>query len=828
MLQALLQPSQDEAEVQKAIDQFHKDAREFQKAVSTRNQVRWALSGKERLTQAVENLDEYTNALFEITKHITPVVGPSISNTLPGALNTSFKEYSVRVKLPFRRNPKFSGRKDILDRICEILEPDNQVKQGNLTDALVTCADVQRDFKRKTVVLHGLGGMGKSQIALEYAHQFSRFYTAIFWIDADDISHTTDSACKILDQLVTHYKTKWRSSPDLQEIVNILGIAGSINPSGRLDKSATDAAMETVHHWLSATENRDWLLLVDNHDKPKDDQLDDLIPACDWGSVIITTRLPNLSSFGECVAVEGIGADAGLDLLLKSSGKSQRGLDESELREAREIVKVMGELPLGLDQAGAYISSLQLSFSVYRERIRKGMKVIFSRKLLGPNLSSAKASVLTTWELSFQELSDDAQHLLHLCAFLSNEDIPEELFHRGKSAACWIEDENKLNDAIENLFAFSLVKRKDLSGDLWVHPLVHAWAREHTDSTIRRQHAEEAITLVATAVDKDQYTRSPDDWIFERRILNHLNVCQKNISEHFTGSDSVKIAEATSSIGSAYDNLGYYKQAEELFQMAFAGYEKALGKDHRSSLAAINNLAMIFDNQGRYDEALEWHQRALEGKEKVLGKDHVSTLDTLHNMALVLDHQERYDDALECLQRALAGYEKTLGKDHPSTLGTVGNMASVFDNLERYDEALEWHQRSLEGYEKALGKDHPSTLIAVDNMASLLDNQGKYDEALELYERSLAGCEKNLGKDHPSTADTVYNMAIVFENQKRHNHAVEYYQRALVGYEKALGRDHPSTRDTVDNLAGTLRNMERYDEAEKLEKQYSKSQRWVL
>ncbi|KAL7268241.1 hypothetical protein RUND412_009146 [Rhizina undulata] len=214
----------------------------------------------------------------------------AITNTPTSELNPSFKEFNVRAKLPFNRNPKFYGRKDVFDRLCQILELDNQVDTSHIG------ADAQHDLNRKTVVLHGLGGMGKSQIALEYAHRFSRFYTAIFWIDADDISRAADSMRKILEQLVAHYKTKWRSSPDLEEIANILGIAGSIDSSGRLDKAATDTAIETIHNWLAASGNHGWLLLVDNYDNADEDRLEDLIPTCDWGSVIITTRLSNQSN----------------------------------------------------------------------------------------------------------------------------------------------------------------------------------------------------------------------------------------------------------------------------------------------------------------------------------------------------------------------------------------------------------------------------------------------------------------------------------------------------------------------------------------------------
>ncbi|KAL7269137.1 hypothetical protein RUND412_008210 [Rhizina undulata] len=834
VIQALVQLGQkDETEVKKAIDQFHKDAREFQKAApaSIRNHAPCVFRGKARLTQVVDKLDEYTNALFEITKDMKPVSGPSISYTPAGALNTSFKEYTVHTKLPFRRNPNFSGRKDILNRICQILELDTQMDTPNVD------ADVQPDSKRKTVVLHGLGGMGKSQIALEYAHRFSRFYTAIFWIDADDIARTTDSACKILEQLVDHYKTKWQSCPDFQVIANILNIAGSIDPSGRLDKSATDAAMKTIHHWLSATENRGWLLLVDNHDKVKEDQLDDLIPACDWGSVIITTRLSNLTSFGKRVELEGIGAEDGLELILKSSGKQQQNLNESERGEAREIVKALGKLPLALDQAGAYILNLRISFSSYRERLQKGLTDLFNKKLPGRALSFAKASIRTTWELSFQELSEDTRHLLHICAFLSNEDIPEEIFRRGKSAVPWMEelvfcrkrlnnftvnDENRLNDAIGNLFAFSLIRRKD-SNSLWMHLLVQGWARERAGSPLR-QYAEDAISLVASAINKDEDTRTADDWIFERRILSHLKVCLEYISEHFTVLDSIKVAEAASALGFAYEELAYYKQAEELCQIALTCYEKTFRKDHLSTLQSENNLGRIFYHLGRYDDALEKYEQVSVGRKKILGKNHISTLKTVQNIAVIFHYQGRYDEALELYQRALVGMEKTLGKDHPDTLNTLNNMASVFSNqgqydeaLEyyhqgQYDEALEYYQRALAGREKALGKDHPDTLNTVNNMARVFSHQGQYDEALKLHQQALVAREKTLGKDHSDTVKTVDNIAKILSNLGRYDEALELYRRVLAGNEKALGKDHPDTLNTLNNMA-SLFKQGLYDEA---------------
>ncbi|KAL7269954.1 hypothetical protein RUND412_007348 [Rhizina undulata] len=726
------------------------------------------------------------------------------------ALNTSnndngvlgFYSQDFRARLPFRRNPNFCGRQDIVERLRQLLEPQDLTQYPPLGSRPA----------RKTVVLHGMGGVGKSQVALEYAHHFAHCYTSTIWIDANDLSSTTESACKFVEQLVAHYVSKSGSAPIYQAISNVLGIPDKIDSSGRVIKTATYLAIETIHNWLGMEKNRGWLLLVDNYDKAEEEELEKLIPTCDWGSVLVTTRLANLDRFGKLVEVEELGSEAGLALLLKSSGKYQKPLNESE------IVKTLGELPLALDQAGAYIKFLRILFSDYRDKLEKGLKASFKKNVQGFGLPSDKASVLTTWMLSFEELSEEAKKLLFLCAFLSNEDIPNELFRRGSSAVGWIkciEEEDRFEDTVGELFAFSLAQRRDASDDSFcIHPLVQTWAREQIDNTLRFQNVEDAITLVGSAIGGGSgHERSSDDWIFERRILSHLRVCHDNISKYFKGSNNRKVSSASMAIGQTYKELGYYKQAEALYRIALVGREKALGEDHLDTLSIVDNMASVFEEQGQYNRALEWYHRALVGKEKALGTNHPSTLKTVNNMASVFYEQGQYDGALKWYHRALVGKGETLGKDHHSTLNTVNNMALVFDKKGQYDKALEWYQRALAGYEKLLGKDHPSTLKTVNNIAVVFDLRGRYDEALDLYQRALAGKEKALGIDHPSTLNTVNNMAVVFNYQGRYNEALEWHQRALVAQEKILGKDHPSTLSTVKNMASVFKKLGRNDEA---------------
>ena len=564
--------------------------------------------------------------------------------------------------------------------------------------------------------------------------------------------------------------------------------------------------LNEVIRWLESSASGDWIMVIDNFDDIKPDGVTmEYIPRS-RGTVLFTTRDKRLIGHPAYLS-----PNAGVEIPAMSDQEASETLlqllgDASQiyLETSRQLLALLGNLPLAIAQAAAYIRETSMELSKYLELFKKCERN--QRDLLSEALPVAirneghtSRAVMTTWEITTDKIQQESPvsiQLLELISFLDPEGIPEELIKE----APFFKNQSPIffTNALRPLISFALLNRLEFS-NYRLHRLVGFWTRVQIDLKKDIQEKQERLEMAVDLVQDSIPPQKEDERQKCIQLLPHAVAVLDHAGRHHMEFNSRWDLE--DSVGAILDVNEHYINALDWLQRALDGKEKALGTDHLSTVHTVQHIAIVFTRQGKYDKALEWYQRALDGREKVLGNDHPSTLHTVNNMAFVFNIQGKYDKALEWYQRALDGCEKALGNDHPSTLSIVNNMAIVFDNQGRYDKALEWYQRALDGCEKALGNDHPSTLDTIHNMALVFDNQGRYDKALEWYQRALDGCEKALGNDHPSTLGTVNNMALVFDKQGEYNKAVEWFQRALGGYEKALGSDHPSTIRTVRNMA---------------------------
>ncbi|KAN0072275.1 HET domain containing protein [Elaphomyces granulatus] len=668
------------------------------------------------------------------------------------------------------------------------------------------------DGCRRTVVLHGLGGIGKTQLTIAYAKQHKDSYSAVFWLNIKDEDSLKQSFAKAAKRILREHPSASRlSSLDIKENL--------------------DEVIDAVKEWLSLPNNTRWLMIYDNYDNPKlagntDPAAVDVrkfLPESSQGSVIITTRSSEVK-IGRCIRIRKL-EDVRDSVKILSTASRREGLIDDP--DAVKLAKELDGLPLALATAGAYLDQTAISSSDYLRLYKASWTKLMKTS---PDLSSYEDRTLySTWQLSFDHVkqrNELSAKLLRLWAYFDNQDIWFELLRHGDSEdPDWIheltEDELSFNGAVRVLSDHGLVE-VDMSSQeriesrgYSIHGCVHSW----TIYVLNKEWDWDLAKLVLKFVGSHSPGKeSAKWWLTQRRLLQHAARCSHAVLNGMVADDGMEWA--LHGLGDLYADQGKLDEAEKMYQRALQGYEKALGPDHTSTLLTVNNLGNLYADQGKLDEAEKMYQRALQGYEKALGPDHTSTLDTVNNLGLLYVDQGKLDEAEKMYQRALQGYEKALGPDHTSTLRTVNNLGILYADQGKLDEAEMMYQRALQGYEKALGPDHTSTLDTVNNLGLLYVDQGKLDEAEKMYQRALQGYEKALGPDHTSTLRTVNNLGLLYADQGKLDEAEMMYQRALQGYEKALGMENITkyrpALNTIRNLGILFAAQERVDEAKEM------------
>jgi hypothetical protein len=224
--------------------------------------------------------------------------------------------FTVSPKLPFRRNHMFCGRNDLIDTVYSYFKGLGSAPSERAS------GHKAHELGQKVVVLHGLGGIGKTSIALEYAFRYSKSYTTVFWADVTSGMSLAQSARGIAEHIIINYAKRGAS---YDQIATTLGLSGVLDANGKLasDETTAQRVTEAVKEWLAANQNEEleWLLVLDNYDDVDAVDIHLLLPTCDAGNVIITSRKSNLQAVGKTVAVDEIDEDSGMDLFLKSAKK---------------------------------------------------------------------------------------------------------------------------------------------------------------------------------------------------------------------------------------------------------------------------------------------------------------------------------------------------------------------------------------------------------------------------------------------------------------------------------------------------------------------------
>jgi tetratricopeptide (TPR) repeat protein len=593
----------------------------------------------------------------------TPLTFPEQPETPPTPFAT----------IPFSRDRDFVDRGDILD----------QIKRR--------CSE-----SPGRAALVGLGGVGKSQLAIEYAYRVATEQpdTWVFWV---------------------HAGTQARVEEGFRAIADAVKLYGRNQPKADIP--------QLVYNWLSNERNGCWVIIMDSADdrdvfySGSDDGGEQAseryrLPQSRNGSIIVTTRSKKLARrlTGDEKNIIEIGpmvqGDA-LTLLEKKLGPLSEGDTAVELARALDLV------PLAISQAAAYIQaeSPRISVEKYLAKFRESER----RRvwLLGHDAGdlrrdgSASNAVLMTWQISFDDIRSkrpSAADLLSLMSFFDRQGISETL----------------LKPCTE---AQELDEGSSVSGE---------WGDSDSDKSAGEAEDvfEDDVSMLR---DYCLLTPNEDGSVFEIHGLVQLSM-RKWLERH--GKEEEFKYQFVSRIAASFPTGDYSNWTA--CQRLFPHVERAM--DYRPAEAKLEEAwAMLLYRggwyaqlQGRYDVAEQMARKSRRSREKMLGKEDERTLASTSLFAEVLLDQGRWDEAEKLFVQVMETFKTKLGADHPSTLTSMGNLASTYRDQGRWDEAEKLDEQVMETRKTKLGTDHPSTLTSMANLASTLWNQGRWDEAEKL------------------------------------------------------------------------------------------------
>jgi tetratricopeptide (TPR) repeat protein len=663
--------------------------------------------------------------------------------------------------VPHPRNLFFTGRAQILDDLHEAL---TETGKGAFS---------------------GMGGVGKTQTAVEYAYRHRGEYKAVLWAKADTV-----------ESLKSDYVAIARKLKLLQK-----------------DETDREAVVAAVKRWLEAHDG--WLLILDNTDDLT--IVSDLLRR-EWnGHILLTTRAYATGGLTKVEVTEMMPEEGTLFLLRRAklievddALGAATGADQAL---AMEITRELGGLPLALDQAGAFIEEAQRSLAEYLDLYRKeGVELRADRG----GIISDHEPVTITFSLAFRQvLSADAAaaDMLRACAFLAPEAIPEEIFvsgagELGENFTAMSGGGLGLVKMIGEAIRFSLIRRNAKNGTIEIHRVVQQVLKDEMDKETRRLWAERVVR----ALNQTFPAAEPKTWPLCEKLLPHAQEAARLVEAY--GFEFVEAARLLNYTGTYCYDRAQYREAEPLFIRSLGIREKAHGMEHPDVATSLNNMGMLYNSQGRYAEAEPLFMRSLAIYEKVLGPDRPDVAMSLNNLARLYDSQGRYAEAEPLYVRSLNIIEKEFGTEHAHVATSLNNLGLLYDSQGRYAEAEPLYVRSVSIVEKVLGPDHPNLAMTLNNLAALYAIQGRHAEAEQLYVRSLSIREKVLRPEHPDVAMSLNNLGMLYNNQEKYAEAEPLFMRALGIYEKVFGTEHPYVATSLNNLALLYHNQKRFAEAE--------------
>lgn len=619
--------------------------------------------------------------------------------------------------------------------------------------------------------ISGLGGIGKTQLAREYAYRYCENYKYLIWEINSESKMTVYNDFVLLAQ-----KLNLELHQDFKE----------------------NELQNAIKKWMQ--ENRNWLIIFDN----LEDQ--DIIAPYQpknriGGNILITSRNSNLR-FETIIDLETFTVKEAIEFL-DNRLIGCDWLEKYDIEIKTDLVERLGRLPLALEQAAAYIKVTRTKYYRYLNILEEsGLKAFEFDETDFNKPEYYEKSVTTTWEISFSAIvHEGAKQLFYLCSFMAPEKIPVYFFTNNRKIL-----PQPISDDLATVYSTNKIvtelRMYSLTGGDSEYINIHRLVQE----VVRKKVSSDSSWLICCL--SLMQTEFIYEWgnitaikTFAEKASHALSI-SRNSEIYLSDSDKAMADTAClyQEIGTGFMNCGKYSDSETFLKKALEIRKKILNIDHPDIANTYNELALLYDCIGDYTTAIKKNKKALEIRLKVMGNENLFIAISYNNMALFYTHQGYYEKALKWYKMALAINEKILGNNHPDTAVIYNNIAAVHYRRGSYQESLEWHYKVLGIRKKVLGEEHLDIATTYSNMASAYHQQGDYPRALELHRKALIIKEKVLGEKHPITATTYDGIAYEYYHKNDNSRALEWYQKAVEIREEKLGYEHPDTATTYNNI----------------------------
>ncbi|MEY2246665.1 FxSxx-COOH system tetratricopeptide repeat protein [Streptomyces sp. BF23-18] len=696
-----------------------------------------------------------------------------------------------------RRNTRFTGREPLLNDAYHLL-------QGAEAGAGV-------------VTLHGMSGVGKTQLAAEYVYRFGSEYDVVWWVNAEK-------------------RVSYRRR--LAELAPQLGLSTGAEYGERL-RAVRDSLRRGDPYSR-------WLLILDGADEP--DQIYDLVPTGP-GHVLITSRNPEWSEHNsKLLEVPVYGRDESVAFIRRRAPR----LTEPE---ADQLADALEDLPLLLDQTAGWLNDSDLSVQEYIALLDGGIDQDVVKIS-----ADFPVAFQTAWSILLNKLRDtvpESVDLLRLCTFFAPGFIPVRLLKEmphdqlPEQIAGLLNDPLLWNKAINQLRQYSVVRLEshEAAGDeaassgesLYLHRMVHQIVHKDMPDEDRREFID-VVRRALAAADPRRPTDTrlwpgyaevvphlkyadvlkSEDSAVQRLVFNSLRymylsgeyVAGIKLGERamktwraLLGDTHPRIWELTHHYANLLRAVGDYERTEALERAAVDHLRRERGEHDLDHLRAVGGLAADLRGLARYDEALERSEWLLTAYRDLLGETDSRTLNAQNNVAVSLRLLGRYKEVLEIDQRMLEARRQLLRGRHPWTLYSEIAYATDLRLLGRYTEAESIQAKSVREHRIVMGADHPETLRAEHNLALCQYRTGDRTRAGSMLARVLERSERVLGESHPTTLSFAVSESCFAREHGDIDHAREVSEAVVARYELLLAEGHPYLAGTRANHALVLRSV---------------------